>query len=113
MRHNAQEVIDALTEELDQLNIKKNEIDQNIESVKRQLRRLSGVEIIGPCHIGRQCKVLNPHAHQPATGTIVGFTKGARPFVRVQHEGFLEIKRLPKNLELLPEASENSETEAQ
>ena len=60
-------------------------------------------------HIGRRCRILNPRSHQPAEGVIVGFTRGAKPFVKVREEGYLEVRRLPKNLELIPEAVEDTD----
>ena len=47
--------------------------------------------------------MLNPGPHQPLEGTIVGFTHGRNPFVKVKEDGFVETRRIPKNLELVCE----------
>ena len=62
---------------------------------------------INSTHIGRKCIVLNPHKHQPAEGTIIGFTKGENPFVKVKEKGFVVIRRLPKNLRLKERRSDS------
>ena len=120
MRNNPESTIETLTEQLHQLRIHQREIDRNITSIQQQLETISDtasnntkINVIEHRHIGRKCKVLNPHAHQPSVRTIAGFTKGTRPFVKVKKRGYVEIRRLPKNLELLPKdfkQGKNSET---
>ena len=100
---NEEETIEDLVNDLKNLKLKQTELDKNIRTVEKRLRSLlPSSETIGSEHIGRKCKILNPNTHQPAKGTIVGLTKGNNPFIRVKKSGFVEIRRLPKNLELLP-----------
>ena len=94
--------ISDLTEKLENLRIQQTEIDRDINLVQRQLNKLQQDNNIDHQHIGRRCRVLNPGKRQPSEGRIVGFTKGIRPFVKIKEKGFSEIRRLPKNLKLLP-----------
>ena len=94
--------ISDLTEKLENLRIRQTEIDRDITLVQQQLSNLQKENNIGHQHIGRRCRVLNSGKHQPSEGRIVGFTKGVRPFVKIKEKGFSEIRRLPKNLRLLP-----------
>ena len=91
--------ISDLTKKLVNLRIRQIEIDRTL--VQQQLSNLKEEDNIGHQHIGRRCLVLNSHKHQPSEGKIVGFTKGIRPFVKIKGKGFVEIRRLPKNLKLL------------
>ena len=96
--------IETLTQQLTNLQIRQEDLKQDIRTVERQLKLLKGEpSIINTNHVGRRCKVKNPRQHQPSKGTIFGFTKGANPFIKVKAAGYQEIRRLPKNLELLPE----------
>ena len=104
MKNSNKRVIDNLTEQLEQLKIRQRSIDRDIQQVQQQLRDLTPrsevPETITTSHIGQRCVVLNPNRHQPSEGTIVGFSKGRNPFVKVKEKGFVEIRRLPKNLRL-------------
>ena len=102
MKNDTEETIYSLIEELNGLKLQRNNINGDIASVQARLSELVGPESIGPQHIGRKCKVLNPNVHQPTEGTIVGFTKGVKPFAKIKKKGFSEIRRLSKNIKLLP-----------
>ena len=104
MKNTSEEQIQTLSSTLSRLQIQQHNIEQDIRDVEAQLRVLSNTpETIDSSHVGRKCKVLNPRPKQPTEGTIVGFTQGRNPFVKVKKRGYQEIRRLPKNLELLPE----------
>ena len=99
-----EETVAELSKKLSELQIQHRTIKQSIQVVERQLSELATCqEVIDERHIGRRCRVLNPHLHQPSVGTIVGLTKGQRPFIKVKEKGFQEIKRTTKNLQLLSE----------
>ena len=111
MRNNAEHEIEQITQQLKELKIQQRNIDRNIREVEQQVRTLNNTAtLIDRHHIGRRCSILNPHSHQPAEGVIVGFTRGTKPFVKVRVEGYLEVRRLPKNLELIPETVEATDT---
>ena len=104
MKNTSEEQIQNLTDILSRLQIPQNNIDQEIRNVEAQLRVLSNTPAsIDSSHVGRGCNVLNSRPKQPTKGTIVGFTRGRNPFVKVKNRGYQEIRRLPKKLELLPE----------
>ena len=65
-------------------------------------------EEIDETHIGRRVKILNPKNGQPVEGEITGFT--STRYVRVKEQGFETIRRLPRNLRLIPE---EADTEAE
>lgn len=103
MNNESEDTIDSLIKELKALQLQQSNIDKNITEVQQRISTiLFKTDTIGPQHIGRKCKVLNPNAQQPTEGTIIGFTKGIKPFVKIKKKGFSEIKRLPKNLRLMP-----------
>ena len=99
-----EEIIIELSKKLSDLQIEHRAIEQKIQVVKKQLSKLAtGQEVIDKRHIVRRCRVLNLRLHQPSVGTIVGLTKGQRPFIKVKEQGYQEIKRIAKNLQLLLE----------
>ena len=110
-RHEENKIVE-LSEQLSRLHIEQRNIERNIQNVERQLRNIErrDPEIICQRHIGRRCRVLNPNRDHPPFGTIVGFTRGRRPFVRIKEDGYVEIRRIAKNLQLLLEDNTESET---
>ena len=82
MKNRNKETIEDLVSELKNLKLKQKKLSRNISIVEKRLESLlPSSETIGPEHIGRKCKVLNPNTHQPTEGTIVGLTKGDNPFI--------------------------------
>ena len=94
-----------LSRRLSSLCLQRNQLDQRhealdsaIANVSNHLQTAWSVQPNRPFAPGSRVRILNPKRHQPTFGTVIGFTKGSNPFVRIRGDNDTIVLRLPKNL---------------